>query len=526
MTQMRTQTPGYWASDKFNISSEDIEEIYNFLIGVEEPQSIESLVRVVIESRVNEEIKEMQRRLKGRTIYQPQKSYELGEEVVFPNLQFSQGKVTGIRDAENPQFGTFKAVEITFDDRNIREYASALDIDHPLNMANGNSLTQGESFDLEELIATFTPAVKPVLAATLDENEEFICLGDQWFVQALLADINIGHLHLSEAVLEVSGGGPLPPEEMLVHMEMDKSISQAVQTFSLNYNLLNDERFDEVAPPGRVAWFLQRMEPQAVKDVPEPLVYEPMSFDRALLGLQLLQMEREIDDEWSDLASAGMVQPVRMTLTFPHRISGTLPLSSRIKPLFPLGSSQRQLVTLIDDQSGQEIPAWVVAEGRYIYGLESWFAENNVPVGAYINLVPTGEVGRVMIGLERRRRERKEYVRLAYVEDGRLRFESKKRGIGCDYDDLMIVGTDAAAAVEVIAKQSHRKSLVALIADIMPDLGRDGAQNAVHAKTIYSAVNMLRRVPPGVVFADLVRNPAFVSVGDQYWQFEAKKWNG
>jgi hypothetical protein len=43
----------------------------------------------------------------------------------------------------------------------------------------------------------------------------------------------------------------------------------------------------------------------------------------------------------------------------------------------------------------------------------------------------------------------------------------------------------------------------------------------VHAKTIYSAVNVLRRVAPGPVFALLSTEPCFVAMGGGYWTFDA-----
>jgi hypothetical protein len=51
-------------------------------------------------------------------------------------------------------------------------------------------------------------------------------------------------------------------------------------------------------------------------------------------------------------------------------------------------------------------------------------------------------------------------------------------------------------------------------------------QNTVHAKTIYSAVNMVRRCPPGPIFAELVRQPCFISMGENYWRFNASLWSG
>ncbi|MCI0396773.1 MAG: hypothetical protein L0322_17780, partial [Chloroflexi bacterium] len=63
-------------------------------------------------------------------------------------------------------------------------------------------------------------------------------------------------------------------------------------------------------------------------------------------------------------------------------------------------------------------------------------------------------------------------------------------------------------------------SLASLLVEIFPQLAALNPQRTVHAKTLYSAVNMLRRVPPGPLFAELVKHQAFHPVGDHYWQYE------
>jgi hypothetical protein len=62
------------------------------------------------------------------------------------------------------------------------------------------------------------------------------------------------------------------------------------------------------------------------------------------------------------------------------------------------------------------------------------------------------------------------------------------------------------------------------LAELFPELAKLTPQQTVHAKTLYSAINMLKRLPPGPVFAELVRNPAFQSVGDHYWRFDSSRW--
>ncbi len=523
MTQSRTSDPEYWTEPSFNITDSDIEDLYQFLIDTEEPQSLDTLVRAIIVSRINAEKLELQKRLEGRTVYQPVLSYKTGDQIIFPSMQFAHGEVKEIRDAQNPQFGNFKAIEVSFATGRTREFASELDVEHPLNSGDGLSAVASDEPDIEKLVAFYGENVATVLRARLNENDEFVRLADQWFIKSLFSEVNVGHLHLAEAILDMNMGGPLTTPTILNDLDMDSGVKPSVQEFSLNYSLQQDDRFVEVAPPGKVEWFLHRLTPEAVQTVPERLKYETISFDRALFGSQLVQIEREIDDEWSSIESADMKQTVKFPITYPHLSSGTLPLSSRVRPLFPLGVSQTQLVTMIDDMSGQEFNVWVVGKHRYITGLKDWFESNKIPVGGFINLTPTDQPGRVILGCDRRRKERKEYVRMASVVDNSIRFELVKKNIGCDYDELMIVDTEQVAALDTIYKRSSQRPLNELLAEVFPYLMNEGTQQAVHAKTLYSAVNMLRRVPSGVIFAELVRQPAFISVGDQYWQFDPNR---
>lgn len=531
MTQLRTQTKEYWESSDFTLTEADVEQIYNYLLEVEKPQPLDSLTKVVIKQRITAEKNRLKPRLEGRIIYQPKKEYEPGDKLVFPGLDFAHGTVTATRPAVNPRFGAFAVVQVELEKSNggtkQKEFAANLDLeDHPLNMGDGMEALNLEAPEPDEIFARFGDHLNERINEALHEHPEFIRLGGQWFVEGLLTEINVGHLHLSEAVLEVSEGGPLRTAEILMHLDLNPKITPEVQEFSLNHGLLQDDRFDEVAPPGQVLWYLRRMEPENVREIPDRLQLNQHAYDRALLNNRLLEIERELDDEWSDLTPPTIPRPVTVTITYPHRWAGTLPLASRVRPLFPLGRSQHQLITLIDDEANYAIDAWIVSEGRYIAGLGGWYRENKIPIGGFIKLEPGHEPGTAFISYGKRPKPRREYVRLAAIEDGRLSFSIEKRAIGCDFDDLLILGTDYVAALDALFRSSpnQNRTLASIIAEVMPSLASANPQQTVHAKTIYSAVNMLRRVTPGAVFAELVRHSAFVSVGDQYWQFDRSRW--
>jgi hypothetical protein len=515
-----TQTRKYWVSD-FAVSDSDIESIYNYFLEVERPLAIGELAHVVMTQRLVEEQKELKRRLAGRKIYQPKNNYAIGDELIFPALKFAYGEVVSTRAGYNPQLGTFTVLNVQLNGKQ-REFAAGLAVEHPLNDDDGAGLEMLQELNVDELFDEHGPLVAGKIEKILSEQAEFVRLTGRWFVKGLMADINVGHLHLAEAVLEVADGGPLSADEILVHLDLDPGVQPEVQRFSLNYALLHDNRFEEVAPTGQVRWFLGRMLPEGVRQTPERLVYNPLSYDHALLNTQLLSLVKELDDEWSDETEpASAPQPVLLALNYPHRWAGTLPLSSQTAPLFPPSRSLYQRVLLVDDESGEEIVGWVVRKDRYVFGLASWFQKHAIPVGGFISLRPGPEPGVVLLGYDRRKPQR-EWVRLATVVDNRIRFEMQRRSIGCGYDDLLIVGTDYVAAIDALWRRARdsQRPLASLLLEVVPELINLNPQATVHAKTIYSALNMLRRVPSGPIFAELVKHAAFQPVGDHYWQFD------
>jgi hypothetical protein len=523
VNQPQILTPDYWTKS-FVLDDSDIERVYSHLLEVETPRTASQIAQDIISYRVAQERNRLQQLLTGRLLYQPRVNFAVGDEIVFPILKYAHGKVAAVRQGYDPRHGQYDVISVRFNGRQ-REFAANLPGEHRLNMSE----EEAEAFDplaavdVDELYRLFGAQVSAKVTEALESRPEFVRLGGLWFVKALMAEVNIGHLHLAEAILEVNEGGPMPTDEILAVLDMDASLDPSVLRFSLNHALANDGRFDEIGRAGQVAWFLRRLEPEEVQHPPERLLYEPVDYDRSLLSPQLLMLERELDDEWSELEASSTAAPTILSLTFPHRWAGTLPLSARTRPLFPTGISPRTRVVLVDEQSNDEVPVWVVQDQRYVFGLKEWYEEHGIPVGGFITLKPGPEPGVLLLDFDRRRPQR-EWVRLAQVEGDRLSFSLERRSIGCGYDDLLIVGTDYAGAVNVLARryEAEQRPLSYILVAVFQSLSSLNPQETVHTKTLYSAVNMVRRVAPGPLFAELIRHPGFQPVGDHYWQYDGK----
>ena len=523
MIQRKTQSPAYWG-EEFTIDTEDLQYLSTLLVDEELPQSAQALARALVLHRCREEEALIERAMSRGTPYQPSRSYKMGELVVFPALSYRVGEVIGVRDGHNPEYGSFQVIKVKFERGRAREFAAEFTTDHPLNQEIEAGTAAGQELHPpEELESEYGPQVGTLLEKRLEAEPDFVRLAGQWFREDLLVDVHVGHLNLAEAVLDMAGGGPLPTENLLGDLELPEEITPQLRSFSLNYALQEDERFDEVGPAGEVLWFLRRMEPESVQLIPDHLWHEPVEYDPALLTSEMLALELDLDDEHSELEPLADVQePVMISLTYPHWKSGTLPLSSRLARVFPTGRTHRIRFTLVDGESDTEMPAWVVREGRYVYGLQEWYKVNNIPVGAYLELSRGEKPGTVTLKPQSRR-PRREWIRIALPIDGRLTFEMRKQLIPCQYDELIIVAGEDNAAMDAVwdRTRTQKLSLSALIAEIFPELAKLSPQGTVHAATLYSAINIAMRTPPGPMLAELVNSGLYSPVGDNYWVLRA-----
>jgi hypothetical protein len=516
-----TQTPTYWYN--YQVSESDLERITTLFLETEHPHSIDQLVLEVMRYRCRQEEELIKRELTRGDLFQPRNSYEVGQTIVFPAQGYAVGEIVAIRPGHNPEYGEFRVARVKI--QNVeREYAIELQAPHRLNYESDMAADDG-LLSSEELYDLYQDPVYEMLKSYLEQDNQFAQLIGQWFLKALLIDVNVGHLNLAEAVLDMTDGGPLPTANFLRDLDLPDEVDEQLKVFSLNYALYQDERFDEVGPAGQVLWFLRAREPAEVLYPPRRLKAKTAFRSRIMLDHSFVELERELEDEWSDsgLVPMGKAGQVTLTLTFPHRRVGTLPLTPRLKDLFPAGQTRSIRFLFQDGTTGKTWPGWVLREERYVFGLDQWYENNGLQAGAYIELKSTSEPGVVEIDFQRRRPVR-EWVRVAVLRDGRLTFEMRKQLIGCQYDELMIVSVDDPAAVDQAWIEAEEKGYPTkqIIYDVFLQLARLSPQGTVHTKTLYSAVNVIRRLPPGPIFEALMEDMSFLPVGNNYWLYTKK----
>ena len=91
--------------------------------------------------------------------------------------------------------------------------------------------------------------------------------------------------------------------------------------------------------------------------------------------------------------------------------------------------------------------------------------------------------------------------------------------ISCEYDDYLVVSAEDERSVDALAAEIEKRNidLDSIVEMVVPELTKLSPQGTAHAKTVYSAVNMLYRCPPGPVFYSLISNRAFQDTGSGYF---------
>jgi len=522
LLQLQTETETYW-TESFTVTEGDLEYLFSVFLEDETPLTSREIARLLVQYRAKQEAQTLRRQIEKGEIFQPKNSYSVGQQLVFPALNYKVGEVIAQRPGHNPEHGEFTVIKVDFGDGKAREYATALTSPHALNLDASpeaqSAIASEETID--RIMGQYGDDIIYLLEERLRETDDVAYFAGRWFLRSLLADVGIARLHLAEAVLVMHEGGPLDTPSIAKEVDLPQEVNARLQVFSLDHALFHDERFDEVGPAGKVLWYLRELEPEEVTTVPSRLQYTPIDYDWRRIPEELAILEHEIDDELSNLRSpARLSSEVTISLNFPHRRTGTLPLNSQLRHLFPTAyETPRILMTFVDGQTGEEMTGWVVREHRYVYGLADFYRQHKLPVGVYLTVRRTDDPSRVVVDFDGHR-PRTEWIRLAVASENRLQLENHKRSIGADYDELMILGADDLKAVDAlwISTENPERRLVDIVRDIMGELMRLNPQRTVHAKTLYSAVNVLRRCPPGPIFATLATEPDFEHVGGPYWR--------
>ena len=508
--------------EQFQVRPEDLEFLSSYLLEVETPLSPEELAEQLIIERLRRQTEAEATRQAAQKVYLPKERYTEGDTVVFPALDWASGHVMAVRPAQTFNGSTFDVLKIQFEDGQAREFAGSM-TEHALNQVATEEKELPEQ--TSALIAQqHSKQIAPKIAASLNESPDFVYIAGRWFPKSLIVDVDEGQRNVAEALLDMAGGGPLPTNKLLGEVELPPGVNPKLAEFSLDLALQEDPRFDEVGPAGEVAWFLYRLEPEAVREAPLFLSYQPIEHDRGLLSADMLDLEQRLDDELSPNGSQSEEESkeIQIPLIFPHWRVGSLPLTRRVSRLFPTAyDSPRVRFDFVDAQNGQRFQGWVVRPYRYILGLRDWYLRRGLMPGSLVH-VRHGEMpGEVIVSAEAHRSS-KEWVRTALVgADGGVVYATLKQQVESSFDERMVIylpGELGALETGWQRRADKTPNLERRVLETIRELAKLNTQNHVHAVELYSALNLIMRCPPAPLLALLSSHAQIQHVGHLHFR--------
>ncbi len=546
---MATHSADFW--NAVGATDADVERVYGFLLERGAPTSIRDLTIHLIEGRRREEEKRFSEAAARRIpAYQPKQTFTVGQRLTFPAWNDREGVVKKVREGDNPRLGNFQVIAVKFDEArpagdrapqesrgvygrigDLREFAAAYTLPHPLNQ---DPLQDQEAFGLtvEQVIAQHGEAIRARLAQRLSVDKEFVHVDDQWFLKELLPPVNPGYLNLAEAAIEQAGDALRVGDLIKI---LDLGANKTAAAFAFSHALANDSRFDDVGPTGDTRWFLTRLELPAAREYPAllqaaPAKTFPLSPELEAIAAELFD-EADLNGDASsrampnanlrprDDASNGVTSirdEITLILTYPHRRAGTLPLTAPVRALLP-DFRQNLKINFIDAATEEKFVGYAVAQGHYLAGLGDWFNARRLSPGAYVTLKRGADPLTLLIDYQPQR-ERSLWVRAARAMNARLTFTQEKRPLSHKYDEeMLIVVADPVGIDKLTQTDRAQLTLAALLEEIFPELAKLSGAGRVHAKTLYSAVNFIRRAGPRAVFSALTESRAFSSAGGGYF---------
>lgn len=510
----------YWRNFKF--TDQDLEFLYNHLLENELPQTAAELSKALIAKRIDTEIQKLVNQKPSDGLrYQPDGSYKVNDVIQFPALNWKKGTVSDIRKSNNPNLPEFDVLTVDFGGTESRMFASGLK-DHTLNQPLKVD-DDDPMFKTDAVFTQYGEDIEAILTENFETVEDLVRIAGRWFPRALLVDINVGHLNLVEAVLDMNDGGPLSTRALMEQIDLPTDVNSKLTEFSLNLALEEDERFDEVGPAGETLWFLHRLEPEGVREAPVTLKYSGSAIPEEPVDVALANqlMKNVIDELEPDSGKVDKPDQVTISLIYPHWRAGTLPMTKAIRKLFPSAyEAPRVQFKFIDTETNQEVSGWVVRTNKYVYGLHDWYQSAELIPGNYVTISKGNKAGEVLISAGKRKPNR-EWVRTALIgADGGIVFAMLKQLVSGSYDERMVAAIPDLEALDTVWNNGNytRQPLEVTLKKVMKEQAKLNPQGHVHVQELYSAINLIRRCPPGLILSILQNRPWSTHMGDLYFR--------
>ena len=157
-------------------------------------------------------------------------------------------------------------------------------------------------------------------------------------------------------------------------------------------------------------------------------------------------------------------------------------------------------------------------EHKYVYGLSEFYKDNELMPGSLVGIRKGDNPGEVIIEAKNYR-STKDWLRTAIIgSDGVVVFAMLKQSVSAEFNERMAIAIPSFESVDLVWAQTAKRPFEQLVIRMIREMSKLTPQGHVHAQELYSAINIVRRVPPAPLFAMLETKSEISHVGDLHYK--------
>lgn len=521
----------YW-QEQFQVTEDDVDFLHDLIRQENGPRNIDNLVYHLILrlsgiSPQDDPLINLMAELPiDVDIYQPLNDYNVGQLIFFANPELNQrARVVGKRPPTIvnglPQGG----IEVRFvESGEEKTFVCDLSPRDPLvrTIIVAEELTSIAALT-SAIMRRFGRLIKDKLVPALECDPRFTRFGDEWFLaQRKSQEVE----QLVEEASEQLGRVCAPVEAAdVLDTVLDQVAKTSTTVFEVNRAIERTGRFRKVGKRDKARWMpataIWPPPPGKPKQMRIPPVRSEIQIGPRQLPRDLQQVLETIEDELQEPTETyRRVSQVEFAITVSHRLHGTLPLTQRTRGIFPPGDADAP-VTFIDARSNEHIPGGFSPQDKYAWGLAEWYDNYGIPAGGKIRLERTEVEGEIKIDYVPNREGKTYWIRVVSYDQrtGKLTAKTRKYTPLCEVDPNLLMHGTVFEDPRAMEKEATM-SIFDVLCKVFPILASDG--ESIHYKTLFSAVNYIRRCSPYTVFAELSSRPCFRRDPSRagYWFFD------
>ena len=156
--------------------------------------------------------------------------------------------------------------------------------------------------------------------------------------------------------------------------------------------------------------------------------------------------------------------------------------------------------------------------------MKPWYRANGIIPGSIFKVNRTDDSGVIELELIPPRSGKDWILSFNLDAKNHFSFVTNQHKVTTQFDERMVVYVENSPQLDTFWEANNRKeaNLIRQIELVFRELAKDNPQGIIHFNEVYAGINMLRRVPPRLLYAILLKEESIQRIDQMYFKLVDK----